>query len=173
MLRKRALAHRGAWPWHCVVLAVAAYAYDSSRDDRIAEGVTVAGVDVGGMRADAAASKLPRERSGPASSARCACAVAGRRFKLTAERAHLVADIDGMVDEAVDRSRDGVLPVRVWPVTSGRRGDRAGAAGDATRRVAVNAVRAARAQSGQPAGAGCGRQVRDRRACPRSPRETA
>ena len=30
--------------------AVAAYAYDSSRDDLIAKGVTVAGVDVGGMR---------------------------------------------------------------------------------------------------------------------------
>ena len=29
--------------------AVAAYAYDSSRDDLIAKGVTVAGVDVGGM----------------------------------------------------------------------------------------------------------------------------
>ena len=31
--------------------AVAAYAYDSSRDDVIAEGVTVAGVDVGGHEA--------------------------------------------------------------------------------------------------------------------------
>ena len=29
--------------------AVAAYAYDSSREDLIAEGVTVAGIDVGGM----------------------------------------------------------------------------------------------------------------------------
>ncbi len=41
-----------------VVLAVAAYGYDTSRDDLIAEGVTVAGVKVGGMRADAAATKL-------------------------------------------------------------------------------------------------------------------
>src|ERR671923_50613 len=32
--------------------AVAAYAYDSSRDDLIADGITIAGTDVGGMRAD-------------------------------------------------------------------------------------------------------------------------
>jgi hypothetical protein len=31
---------------------VAAYAYDSSRDDMIAEGVSVAGVKVGGLRSD-------------------------------------------------------------------------------------------------------------------------
>src|ERR687897_3675173 len=34
--------------------AVAAFAYDSSRDDLIAEGVTIAGVDVGGMKTDEA-----------------------------------------------------------------------------------------------------------------------
>src|ERR687896_482646 len=34
--------------------AVAAFAYDSSREDLIAEGVTVAGVDVGGMSTDEA-----------------------------------------------------------------------------------------------------------------------
>ena len=37
-------------------------------------------------------------------------AVAGRRFKLTAARSHLVADVDGMVDEALEASRDGGLP---------------------------------------------------------------
>ena len=34
-----------------IVGAVAAYAYDSSRSDLIAKGVTVAGVDVGGLKA--------------------------------------------------------------------------------------------------------------------------
>ena len=31
-----------------------------------------------------------------------------------AKRADLVADVDGMVDEALDRSRSGGLPGRVW-----------------------------------------------------------
>ena len=35
---------------------------------------------------------------------------AGRTFRLTAARAHLAADVNGMVDEAVDASREGGLP---------------------------------------------------------------
>ena len=67
-----------------VVLAVAAYGYDTSRDDLIAEGVTVAGVDVGGMRADAAAERKLRALLGPALERPVRVAVAGQRFKLTA-----------------------------------------------------------------------------------------
>src|SRR5688572_24783992 len=101
-----------------VVLAVAAYGYDTSRDDLIAEGVTVAGVDVGGMRADAAAERL-RALLGPALERPVRVAVAGRRFKLTAKRSHLAADVDGMVDEALEVSRDGGLPARVWRGVTG------------------------------------------------------
>lgn len=96
-----------------VVLAVAAYGYDTSRDDLIAEGVTVAGVDVGGMRADEAAERL-RALLGPALERPVRVAAAGRRFKLTAKRSHLVADVDGMVDEALEATRDASLPTRVW-----------------------------------------------------------
>ena len=46
---------------------VAAVAYDSSRDDLIASGVTVAGVDVGGMRAGEARRIVDRELSAPLS----------------------------------------------------------------------------------------------------------
>ena len=81
--------------------AVAAYAYDSSRDDVIAEGVTVAGVDVGGMKADearrAVARRLDEPLTEPISVAR-----AGRRFTLSAEDAGVRADIAGMVDEALE-----------------------------------------------------------------------
>ena len=45
--------------------AVAAYAYDSSRDDLIAKGVTVAGVDVGGMRTAEATRVVQRELQKP------------------------------------------------------------------------------------------------------------
>jgi L,D-transpeptidase-like protein/putative peptidoglycan binding protein len=102
-----------------VVLAVAAYGYDTSRDDLIAEGVHVAGVDVGGMRGDAASERL-RALLGPALERPVRVVVAGQRFKLTARRSHLAADVDGMVDEALEVSRDGGLPARVWRGITGR-----------------------------------------------------
>ena len=92
--------------------AVAAYAYDSSRDDVIAEGVTVAGVDVGGMKAAearrAVAGRLDEPLTEPISVAR-----AGRRFTLSAEDAGVRADIAGMVDQALEESRDGNIFTRV------------------------------------------------------------
>jgi lipoprotein-anchoring transpeptidase ErfK/SrfK len=92
--------------------AVAAYAYDSSREDLIAEGVTVAGVDVGGMRVDEArrtvARRLEEPLARPISVAR-----AGRRFKLSAEDAGVKADVAGMVEEALQESRDGNIITRV------------------------------------------------------------
>jgi lipoprotein-anchoring transpeptidase ErfK/SrfK len=102
-----------------VVLAVAAYGYDTSREDLIADGVHVAGVEVGGMRATAAADRL-RALLGPALARPVRVRVAGHRFKLTARRSHLVADVDGMVDEALQVSRDGGLPARVWRGVTGR-----------------------------------------------------
>lgn len=104
-------------------LAVAAYGYDTSRDDLISAGVTVAGVDVGGMRADAAASKL-RAQLGPALERPVLVAVAGHRFKLTARRSHLTADVEGMVDEALEASREGGLPARAWRGLTGGEVDR-------------------------------------------------
>ena len=106
-----------------VVLAVAAYGYDTAREDLIADGVHVAGVDVGGMRADAAAERL-RALLAPALERPVRVAVAGHRFKLTAKRSHVAADVDGMVDEALEESRDGGLVARVWRGATGREVDR-------------------------------------------------
>src|ERR1041385_1260082 len=44
-----------------VVLALAMYVYDHSRRDLIAEGVRIAGVDVGGLHEHAAIAKVSRE----------------------------------------------------------------------------------------------------------------
>jgi lipoprotein-anchoring transpeptidase ErfK/SrfK len=99
-------------------LAAGAWAYDSSRDDLIVEGVRVAGVDVGGLRADAAGERL-RERIQAHLERPVRVAVAGRRFRLTAERAGLAVDIDGMVGSAVERSRTGGLPARLWRGVTG------------------------------------------------------
>ena len=59
MLRKRAPLVAVLSVALLIALAVAAYGYDTSRDDLIADGVTVAGVDVGGMRADDADGQAP------------------------------------------------------------------------------------------------------------------
>jgi lipoprotein-anchoring transpeptidase ErfK/SrfK len=95
-----------------LVGAVAVYAYDSSRDDLIAEGVTVAGVDVGGMRADEARRVLQREVATPLERP-VAVGYKGRRFRLSAEDAEIEADVDGMVDAALRASRDGNIISRV------------------------------------------------------------
>jgi hypothetical protein len=104
------------------VLTAGAYAYDSSRDDLVMQGVRVAGVDVGGLHAGRARQviqgRLAARLERPA-----VLVVAGRRFRLTPERANIRADLDGMVSEAVDRSRSGALPARVWRGLTGKRVD--------------------------------------------------
>jgi lipoprotein-anchoring transpeptidase ErfK/SrfK len=92
--------------------AVATYAYDSSRDDLIAEGVTVAGVDVGGMRVDQARRVVARQLKDPLERP-VIVGRAGTRFRLSAEDAGVEADVDGMVDEALEASRDGSIFTRV------------------------------------------------------------
>ena len=123
MLRKRAPLIAVLSVALLILLAVAAYGYDTSRDDLIAEGVTVAGVDVGGMRTDAANDKL-LAALGPGLERPVRVKVAGQRFRLTAARAHLAADVNGMVDEALDVSREGGLPSRVWRGITGGEVDR-------------------------------------------------
>src|SRR5215210_2771380 len=92
--------------------AVAAYAYDSSRDDVIAKGVTVAGIDVGGMTTTEARRVIQRELQEPLEKP-----VGVRRkrirFTLSAHDAGVKADVGGMVDEALQASRDGSIFSRV------------------------------------------------------------
>lgn len=92
--------------------AVAAYAYDSSRDDVIAEGVTVAGIDVGGMDVGEARALIARELRRPLERP-IAVVYEGRRFRLSAHDAGVHADVAGMVDEALLKSRDGSIVSRV------------------------------------------------------------
>jgi lipoprotein-anchoring transpeptidase ErfK/SrfK len=92
--------------------AVGAYAYDTARDDVIAEGVTVAGVDVGGMKVDEAQRAIARELSAPLERP-IAVAHGGRHFKLSARAAGVHADVAGMVSEALAKSRAGNIISRV------------------------------------------------------------
>jgi lipoprotein-anchoring transpeptidase ErfK/SrfK len=101
-----------------VVLAVllggagaGAYAYDSKRSDVIADGVTIAGVDVGGLRADAARAVLERRIVSPLR--RPVSAHYGNgAFVLSAEQARARTDLAGMVERALERSRAGNFVTR-------------------------------------------------------------
>ena len=92
--------------------AVGAYAYDSSRNDKIANGVTVAGVDVGGLNAAEARREVSRELSEPLTRPVIVTA-RGKKFTLSADDADLHADVGGMVDNALEQSRDGNIISRV------------------------------------------------------------
>jgi lipoprotein-anchoring transpeptidase ErfK/SrfK len=98
--------------------AVGVWAYDASRDDRIADGVTVGGIMLGGLDRDEAREKLERELL--AALRRPVYVKARRRrFRLSAERARVTADVDAMVDEALARSRDGNVLQRTWRELTG------------------------------------------------------
>jgi hypothetical protein len=92
--------------------AVSVYAYDASNESRIAEGVRVAGVDVGGMDAEEAQTKVQRQVAAPLD--RPVIVRHGeKRFKLSAEDAAVNTDVGGMIDEALRRSREGNILSRV------------------------------------------------------------
>jgi lipoprotein-anchoring transpeptidase ErfK/SrfK len=92
--------------------SVAAFAYDSSRDDLIAKGVTIAGVDVGGMTTGEARSVVQRELQKPLEKP-ISVKRGETQFTLSAQDAGVKADVGGMVDEALQASRDGTIFTRV------------------------------------------------------------
>ncbi|MEX1142119.1 MAG: L,D-transpeptidase family protein [Thermoleophilaceae bacterium] len=92
--------------------SVAGFAYDSARGDRIAEGVTIGGVDVGGLSATEAR-ELVRSRVAARIERPIAVTHGKLRFNLSAEDARVRADVGGMVDEALAASRDGNVVTRL------------------------------------------------------------
>ncbi len=102
------------------VLAGAVYAYDLGHRDHIAKGVRVAGIDVCGLTRDAAQRKLEGRLLG-ALHEPIVVRHGARRFTLGPRQAHVAADISGMVDEAVTRSRAGNIFTRtIRGLTGGR-----------------------------------------------------
>jgi lipoprotein-anchoring transpeptidase ErfK/SrfK len=89
-----------------VVGAVSVYAYDSSNEDEIANGVTVAGVPIGGRSTEEARAELQRKVVRPLEQP-IAVTRGTRRFELSAQQAGLRVDLGAMVDQALARSRDG------------------------------------------------------------------
>jgi L,D-transpeptidase catalytic domain/Putative peptidoglycan binding domain len=98
--------------------AVAAYAYDSSQSDTIAEGVTIGGVEVGGMDAEQAERAVRRQLLAPLRHS-LKVGYDGDSWRLPGEKLKVHADLEAAVEEALDVSRDGALPTRVVRYVTG------------------------------------------------------
>jgi lipoprotein-anchoring transpeptidase ErfK/SrfK len=101
-----------------VLGAVGAYAYDSSQDGKIADGVTIGGVDVGGMSEAEAKRAVRHELLAPLRHS-LRVRYDGERWVLPGRTLRLHADVDQAVEDAVDESRDGGLPGRLVRYVSG------------------------------------------------------
>jgi lipoprotein-anchoring transpeptidase ErfK/SrfK len=94
------------------------YAYDSSEKDKIAAGVTVGGVDVGGMNEAEAKRAVRRQLLGPLRHS-LRVGYDGESWTLDGRSLKVHADIDAAVDEALAESRDGGLPGRLVRYVTG------------------------------------------------------
>jgi lipoprotein-anchoring transpeptidase ErfK/SrfK len=134
-----------------IVGAVGAYAYDSSRDDLITEGVTIAGVDVGGMRAEQAR-RLVRRELGQKLERPIVVRHGRTRFALSAADAHVRVQVSAMVAEALEASRSGTILTRVARDLTGGEEDSTVRARVAYSRAAVRRlVRRVRLRLNRPA----------------------
>jgi lipoprotein-anchoring transpeptidase ErfK/SrfK len=95
-----------------VLGAIGAYAYDSSQDGKIANGVTIGGVDVGGMSEAEAKRAVQRELLAPLRHS-LRVGYDGKSWTLDGKSLRVHADVDGAVEEALAASRDGGLPGRL------------------------------------------------------------
>ena len=102
-----------------LVGAGAVYLYDASQSDDIADGIKVGGVDVGGLTKNQAREKIQNELGRPLNQPVKVTAPGGKHFSLTAKRARVEMDVDGMADAAVERSRQGSIVTRAWRGVTG------------------------------------------------------
>jgi lipoprotein-anchoring transpeptidase ErfK/SrfK len=118
-------------------LAVGALAFaDGKGAERIAEGVRVSGIDVGGLTREQALAKL-RDRIGTPVRQAARVRVGDRTFELSAERAGVRVALGAAVQRAYEASREGGFIQRGWRELSGGDIDRDEAAPVAIDRKAV------------------------------------
>jgi lipoprotein-anchoring transpeptidase ErfK/SrfK len=104
--------------------AIGVYAYDASRDDLIADGVTVGGVKVGGMRAGDARLAIEKQLAAPLREP-LVVRHGKQRFRLTAAEAKLRVASERMVQDALDKSREGNVVSRTFREITGEDPDEA------------------------------------------------
>jgi lipoprotein-anchoring transpeptidase ErfK/SrfK len=101
-----------------LLLAVGVWAYDDAQKDQIAPGISIGGVDVGDRDADSARKIIKREVVAPLEQP-VVVTYDGKDYTLSAKKLGATADVDGMVQEAIDRSRDGTILDRVTRYAGG------------------------------------------------------
>jgi lipoprotein-anchoring transpeptidase ErfK/SrfK len=101
-----------------VVLVGGAYAYDSTQKGKIADGVTVSGIDVSGLDRDQAAALVRRKLLAPLRHS-LKVSFAGQTWELPGRQLKIRADVDAAVAEAVEDSQEGGFPGRLVRYVSG------------------------------------------------------
>ncbi len=104
--------------------AVGAYAWDASRSDEIAEGITIGGVDVGGMTKDEAQKAVSKVLIKPLDED-VTVNHEGTKYILSTEKLAVRADLGASVESALDASQEGGLPTRLWRYATGGEVDEA------------------------------------------------
>jgi len=117
-MRKKSFIFMAALFVLLVAGAGGVYAYDRSNQDTLAAGVTVAGVDVGGLTSEQARAEVRRQVAAPLQEP-VVVQRAGKRFTLSPEDAKVRADVGGMVVEALEASREGNLVTRTYRDATG------------------------------------------------------
>jgi hypothetical protein len=101
-----------------VALVGVAYAYDSAEKSKIADGITVAGVDVGGMDAEEAEAAVRRNLLAPLRHS-LKVSYDGETWTLKGSKLKVRAEVEGAIEEAVEKSQDGGIPSRLVRYVTG------------------------------------------------------
>jgi lipoprotein-anchoring transpeptidase ErfK/SrfK len=101
-----------------LLLAVGVWAYDNAQKDQIAPGITVGGVDIGGRSEESARKVIKNQVVAPLKQP-VVVSYAGQEYTLTSAQLEQSADLEGMVDEAVEKTREGSLLERVSRYATG------------------------------------------------------
>jgi lipoprotein-anchoring transpeptidase ErfK/SrfK len=93
-------------------------AYDSSHSDTIAGGVRIGSVDVGGLTTDTARARVDERLLKPLQ-VPLVVSAGGKTFSLTAREARIHANLEAMVNTALERGRQGGILTRTWRSLTG------------------------------------------------------
>jgi predicted ribosomally synthesized peptide with SipW-like signal peptide len=107
-----------------VAVAVAAYFHDQSQSGRIAHGIKIGGVDVGGLNRGQAEAKLQRALVEPLQDPVVVSAPGGTQVRLSPARARLRLNIDASIASALRTSREGSIITRTWRDVIGQKVER-------------------------------------------------
>jgi lipoprotein-anchoring transpeptidase ErfK/SrfK len=99
-------------------LAVAVAIFDAKSKDKIADGVKIGTVDVGGMTAPEARAAVRQSLVAPLDKP-IVVSYEGKTWRLSAKQADIKANVDAWVDDAVQRSRAGNVLQHAWREATG------------------------------------------------------